>query len=119
MKLKASQVKAHRLDLLAQQDYKCRLCFQSLPEDQAVLDHDHKSGLVRGTIHRGCNSALGKLENASRRYKVDLHALAQNLAEYLLIQSGVTHPTHRTLEEKKILAKKRRIRRKASPGLHK
>jgi hypothetical protein len=114
MRLKASQVKAHRLDLLAQQDYKCRLCNHSLPEDQAVLDHDHKSGQIRGTIHRGCNSALGKLENAARRYKVDLQALAAGLVEYLQIESHVLHPTHRTPEEKKLLAKKRRIRKKAT-----
>jgi hypothetical protein len=111
MRLKASQVKAHRLDLLAQQDYKCRLCSQPLSEDQAVLDHDHKSGQIRGTIHRGCNSALGKLENASRRYKVDILALANGLVQYLQIQSEVLHPTYRTLDEKKVLAKKRRVRK--------
>lgn len=113
MKLKASQVKAHRLDLLAQQGLKCRLCSQPLSEEQAVLDHDHRTGLIRGTLHRGCNSALGKLENAARRYKVDLHGLAAGLVEYLQIQTDVLHPTHRTPDEKKALAKKRRVRKAA------
>jgi len=100
VKLKSSQIKPHREALLKKQGYVCALCHELLLPEQAVLDHDHRTGLVRGSIHRSCNSALGKLENAARRYKVNLVSLAQGLEAYLKTESDVLHPTHYTPEEK-------------------
>lgn len=37
------------------QDHKCALCRTKLPERDCV-DHDHKTGLVRGILCYGCNT---------------------------------------------------------------
>lgn len=116
MKLKAKEVKTTRLDLRSKQGMKCALCKLPVSEAEAVLDHCHKTGAIRATLHRGCNSLLGRVENNAPRYRVDVLAFAQGLGEYLAThktnQTGLLHPSHRTPEEKKLLAKKRRARKK-------
>lgn len=120
MKLKTKEVKEYRIAQLAHQDYKCALCDEQLAEEEAVLDHDHKSGLVRKVLHRGCNSLLGKIENSLPRSRVDIRRLkgiAHNLIGYLTKQhTQVVHPTHRTVEERKqrakVKARQRRIKAK-------
>ena len=98
MKLKASQIKGVRLDLLKRQGNRCALCGLDLPVEKAVLDHDHKTGYIRSALHRGCNSLLGKNENNYRRYGVDLFAFADGLGQYLRFHSvdrtGLEHPSH-------------------------
>lgn len=79
-----------------------------------VLDHCHKTGAVRGTLHRSCNSLLGKLENNVARFGVkDISAFCHGAAAYLQKHrtniTGLTHPTHKTLDEKRIAANKRRV----------
>jgi len=106
MKLKHSEIKPLRESLLIKQGQRCRLC-QDLIVDDAVLDHDHKSGLLRGVLHRGCNSLLGKVENNMARSRVDLGRLAEfskNLIGYLTADpvSDLRHPTHKTPEERKM-----------------
>ena len=75
----------------------------------AVLDHDHKTGLIRQVLHRGCNSLLGKIENSMPRSRVDirrLEGIAQNLIQYLTTtHTEIRHPTHRTSEEKIMMKK--------------
>lgn len=42
----------------------CQLCGRSLTASghrRKVVDHDHRTGLIRGIICRGCNSAIGAL----------------------------------------------------------
>ena len=115
MKLKSSEVKAYRQAQLKNQDYKCALCGEPV-EDDAVLDHCHKTGLLRQVLHRGCNSLLGKIENSMPRSRVDIRRLkgiAHNLIQYLTTQhTEILHPTHRTTEERQLLAKKRAKRRR-------
>jgi DNA repair exonuclease SbcCD ATPase subunit len=46
------------------QDEKCALCgeyFQD--EDSIVVDHNHKTGKVRGLLHSRCNTAIGLLHD--------------------------------------------------------
>ena len=33
-----------------------------------VVDHCHESGEIRGVLHRSCNAALGKIDNAAGRW---------------------------------------------------
>lgn len=116
-KLKTTQVKHYREKLLAEQGGVCALTHYPLASKDAVLDHDHSTGLCRGVIHRGANALLGKLENNHKRYGVSvpmMYAIGRNLENYLNrdFSSMPLHPTHKTDEEKRIrrntLARKRR-----------
>lgn len=98
------------------QGNKCGICSGPLlpraPFDP-VLDHCHKSGAVRGTLCRACNSLLGKVENNEARFGVrDLGAFLHGAAKYLQIHSrnitGMLHSTHKTADEKRIATNKKR-----------
>jgi hypothetical protein len=72
-----------------------------------VLDHDHSTGAVRATLHRGCNALLGKVENNHKRYGIpNLAAFANGIAAYLQAhetnRTGLLHPTHKTDDEKRL-----------------
>lgn len=110
MKLPYSQVKPLREQLLIQQSGHCALCREPVIDD-AVLDHDHDTGLIRGVLHRGCNAMLGKIENNMPRNRIDLQRLsilAENLIKYLTAdaKSEFLHPTYKTPEERKMKKKK-------------
>ena len=117
MRLKYNKVKEYREQTLSSQDHRCGLCGEHVPKDEAVLDHDHKSGKIRKVLHRGCNALLGKVENNMARNHVDLlrlELICSNLASYISTDwTDVTHPTHKTPEEKKELAKQRARARRA------
>ena len=118
LKLKYKEVKPLREKLLKDQGGCCLLCQQPILDD-AVLDHCHKTGAIRGVLHRGCNALLGKIENNMPRSRVDLGRLAnisKNLIKYLTADpaSEFLHPTHKTPEEKKDAARKRIKNRKKS-----
>jgi hypothetical protein len=116
MKLKYTEVKQYRTEQLTQQNQCCALCGEQIYDD-AVLDHDHKTGLIRKVLHRGCNALLGKIENNMARNHVDHHRLemiASNIAAYISTQwTDLRHPTHKNQEERKLAAKKRRKAKKS------
>lgn len=39
----------------------CAICHES---GDLVVDHDHKTGVVRGLLHRNCNAALGLFKDS-------------------------------------------------------
>jgi hypothetical protein len=103
-RLKSSEVSTVRGRLSSQQNGRCALC--QLPLTKPVLDHDHTTGAVRGTLHNGCNALLGKVENNYKRYGVVnlaafLHGLAAYLQRHATNQTGFLHPTHKTEDEKR------------------
>ena len=49
--------------MLEANDGLCALCNAPVLWKDAVLDHSHKSGHVRGVLHSDCNVLLGKVEN--------------------------------------------------------
>jgi hypothetical protein len=106
VKLKQSEIRIWRIRQLGIQDYTCALCGDDCDPEEAVLDHDHKTGLLRQVLHRGCNSMLGKIENAMPRSRVSverLEAIAGRLIEYIKTQhTEVLHPTYKTKEERKM-----------------
>lgn len=115
MRIKHSEIKRYRHQILAEQGDKCALCGHSIDSTEAVLDHNHKSGYIRGTLHRGCNSFLGKIENSLVMNKISaerLHTILGNIEFYMNSHRLLVHPSHRTPEEKKLLAKKRARRRR-------
>ena len=115
-KLKQTEIADCRINQLSLQRGCWALCKQLIIDD-AVLDHDHKSGKLRQVLHRGCNAMLGKIENNMPRDRISLDRLdefAKNIVKYLKANyADVIHPTHKTAEEKKDAAKKTRARKKA------
>ena len=55
------------LELIESQDNKCAICGCDFSVEQnlqkACVDHDHDTGLVRGLLCRGCNMAIGLLND--------------------------------------------------------
>lgn len=64
-------------NLLEQQEGVCRVCNKKLPDNHTfvAVDHCHKTGKVRGLLHRGCNVAVGAYE----RHK---HQIESYLEQY-------------------------------------
>lgn len=111
-RLTQSQIAVHRARLLKEQGGRCALCQLPCADRLAVLDHDHSTGAVRGVLHRGCNSLLGKLENNAARYGVSsIGTFANGVAGYLRVHmvnvTNLLHPTYKTDEEKRLLRNKR------------
>lgn len=115
LRLTASQVGPYRARLAAEQGNRCCLCqgqFTAKAPMDPVLDHDHSTGAVRGVLHRGCNSLLGKIENNAPRYGVrNIRAFTNGVAGYLTQHAvnvtGYLHPTFKTEDEKRLLRNKR------------
>ena len=122
-RLKATEIAKTRVDLAVQQAGRCAIC--KLPLSKEVLDHDHSTGAVRGTLHNGCNALLGKVENNYKRYGVVnlasfLNGVAAYLQRHVTNQTGLLHSTHRTEDEKRekrnTKARVARAAKRASPG---
>lgn len=47
--------------ILAEQEYGCAICRREINERTGNVDHDHKTGLMRGILCSACNSGLGLL----------------------------------------------------------
>jgi Recombination endonuclease VII len=46
------------------QDHKCAICQQVETENRSMaVDHDHKTGKIRGLLCRPCNTSLAQFEN--------------------------------------------------------
>ena len=76
----------HYEAMLAQQNYRCRIC--GLPESESVVggrkggarrlcvDHCHRTGKVRALLCLRCNTAVGTVKDCPEQ--------AKRLAEYLI-----------------------------------
>lgn len=114
-RLKAAGISAYRELELAAQGGLCALCGETIETGKAVLDHDHKSGLIRGVLHRGCNALEGNITNALPRNLITperLRAIFSNWERYHTNPKDLVHPSHRTQEERKARARKRAKTRK-------
>jgi hypothetical protein len=80
--LKSSDIAAYRKK---NKPRECPLMKNDL--DSYVLDHDHKSGVVRGVISNNANLFLGKIENSWNRFKwksdISLPECLRLIADYL------------------------------------
>lgn len=103
-KIKYKDIAAVRNYLIEQQQHRCGLCDDIIDEGKAVLDHDHRSGIIRRVLHRGCNSMLGKIERNMARSEIDLFRLmkiSSTVADYISnTATNWIHPTFKTPEEK-------------------
>lgn len=69
--LKPGEYKA----LLEQQYKRCAICHKS---GKLVVDHDHKTGKVRGLLHSDCNTALGLFKDNPRTVRAAARYLEKN-----------------------------------------
>ena len=91
--LPSSKLKQWRQDNLPSKCpiFKCRF-------NDAVVDHCHDTGLIRGVLHRQSNAWAGKIENSWKRFgqnnsKVSLPDALRALADYLEnARTDVMHP---------------------------
>jgi hypothetical protein len=49
--------------LLEKQDYRCAVCNKPFALYQPCVDHDHKTGRVRGILCHNCNIGIGKFND--------------------------------------------------------
>lgn len=67
---------------MEQQGNLCPLCGQPFKDaTDAVLDHDHESGLIRSALHDYCNKNLGFLEVITK--KISVEEATQRSIDYL------------------------------------
>ena len=86
---------------------------------EAVADHDHTTGHLRGVLHRGVNALLGKSENNHKRFGVSLPmlaAMAPPIGAYLRkdYTGNPIYPTYRTPDEKRERINEQARRRRAA-----
>jgi hypothetical protein len=61
------------LNLLQEQNYNCGICEKTLEDCKWVVDHEHKTGLVRGLLCTHCNAWLGTNDTKVEAAWVYLH----------------------------------------------
>lgn len=127
VKLARSQQRPIVLKLYREQGSVCAVCKEPIDfkiKGEGVLDHDHETGEVRGTLHRWCNGQLGKVENAAIRAKRNGSYQEWLASAVLYIQTaktGYMYPSHKTEDEKReaknLAERKRRAALKAREAL--
>ncbi len=58
-KVTAKELSLVKSDLIRAQGGRCPLCDKSLHMLDAVVDHNHFTGQIRGALHSGCNRMEG------------------------------------------------------------
>lgn len=109
MQLKHKHIKEVREWMLIEQAYKCPLCGYPIDPSDSALDHQHRTkletigvdgaGLVRGVLHRNCNSVEGQMLGKFKRSGVKdikFSDFLRNLAEYYdETNYNLIHPNER------------------------
>jgi Recombination endonuclease VII len=118
-RIKTSEIPIVKQALLQRQHFKCCLCPESLTVASACLDHNHKTGLIRGVLCRNCNGIEGKIANLANRAKRTL-TTKDFLGQVILYwikhetdQTGLYHPLHKTADEKRERTNKKARDRRA------
>jgi hypothetical protein len=55
--------KEELLNMKILQNNKCKICGKDFTKCRRVIDHDHKTGKVRGLLCGNCNTALGMISD--------------------------------------------------------
>lgn len=124
-RLTRSQLAEYREQQWLQQGCCCKLTGKQIQLDEAVVDHCHTTGVIRGVLSRGANSMLGKIENHRRIAKMtgdkDLALFLTNVVGYIaqgrviaMNPDALVYPLHRTVDEKKVLRNKRARKARAA-----
>lgn len=126
-KLTRSQLRPLVMKQLREQGGKCPVCDKPIDmtiKGEAVCDHNHVTGRVRGILHRSCNAALGKMEHAVGRWGAKSMAyedmvpwIERAVLYYKQPELPYIYPTHMTPDElrlkRNVAARKQRAQRKA------
>jgi len=67
--------------MLAAQGNVCKICGSSSPgasKDRFSVDHNHKTGKVRGILCHGCNAGLGMFKEDVRSLRFAISYLGEN-----------------------------------------
>ena len=75
LKTRYGITKEQKIALLELQEYCCAGCWEPLGVGKTDVDHDHKTGIIRGIMHPNCNRALGLVNDESQKLR--------RLADYL------------------------------------
>lgn len=68
MRLPASKLSEYKRVMMQKQQFKCAICNKVFTQkDDAVVDHCHITGMLRGALHRSCNGVEGKVLSAAAR----------------------------------------------------
>ncbi len=117
-KLKTNEVAAVLKQIIQKQGNVCQICKRGFTKaDGAVLDHCHKTGFIRGALHRSCNGGEGKVrvkaQFSHRGIDPDefLIGLGRYLETHKIPRYQLIYPTHKSDDEKR-LARNAKARRK-------
>ncbi|MEH6358729.1 MAG: endonuclease domain-containing protein [Pseudomonadales bacterium] len=117
-KLKVSETAGVLKQMVARQGHVCAVCDKGFTKtDGPVLDHCHKTGFIRGALHRSCNGGEGKVRvKAQWSHKgVTPDEFLIGLGKYLDVHKKPRYPliyhSHKSDDEQR-LAKNAKARRK-------
>lgn len=57
-----------RQQLLKKQDNGCGICLRPLTYKAGIVDHDHKTDIIRGVLCISCNNRVGAYENGKFKF---------------------------------------------------
>lgn len=116
-RLARSSLRAWTMATLQRQHFKCKVCSKRIDvsvmghSSDYVVDHCHETGQIRAVLHRSCNAALGKIDNAAGRWGAksmlyaDIVPYLKKVVEYYewvnSNPTGLMYPEHKTEEQKK------------------
>lgn len=60
----------------------CKLEFDGSTKNQPNIDHDHKTGMVRGVLCRSCNTGIGHLKDSPDIMRSAIDYLDKAFAKY-------------------------------------
>lgn len=112
LRIKRSEIPKYRDKYIKKQNGICPICERKLDNLQPTLDHDHKTGRIRGVLCNNCNGLEGKLNGILARLdvgKLGFDRIIANLAAWRDPKNlkKRIHPNAETPTEKKLRVKKR------------
>ncbi len=121
-KTKQADLPKIKRELIAKQNGLCPICKQnitSVASKNIVIDHDHKTGIIRAALHRGCNGTEGKVYRVVQMWGKastlsGVIKVLENLIAFWKLhrtpQTNYIYYSHKTPAEKRLAVnKKRRI----------